>query len=231
MTNTIKGRLEDIRERIIQAEQHYRRTPGSVTLIAISKTRPATDVAQAAQAKQQHFGENYLQDALPKVTALANMNICWHFTGPVQSNKTTQIAQHFSWVHTIDRIKTAQRLNKQRPPQLPPLNICLQYNVSGESSKSGCSLSQLETLAAAINAMPNLKLRGLMALPAQSSDEAQQRSAFAAVAAAQQQLINSGYALDTLSMGMSADFEAAIAAGSTMVRVGTAIFGTRAIRN
>jgi hypothetical protein len=231
MTN-IKQQLSTVIARIRAAEARFGRPPDSVALIAVSKTFPLAALKEAIDASQHRFGESYLQDALPKIEALATApNLEWHFIGPIQSNKTRPIAQHFDWVHSVDRLKIAQRLSEQRPPELPPLNICLQINISGEDSKSGTNPDELLELAHAVNALPHLKLRGLMAIPAPVEDVDTQRAVFARVRQLQENLIRDGLALDTLSMGMSDDLEAAIAEGATLVRVGSAIFGPRAYSN
>ena len=205
--------------------------PGAVQLLAVSKTFGADAVIAAAEAGQREFGENYLQEALDKMLAVQerrpDLLLKWHFIGPIQSNKTRPIAEHFDWVHTIDREKIAQRLSQQRPPKLPPLNICLQVNVSGETSKSGVAPDALPALAHAVANLPNLKLRGLMAIPEPAADFEQQRQPFRQLRALFNQLCAEGLELDTLSMGMSADMDAAIIEGATIVRVGTAIFGKR----
>lgn len=203
------------------------RVPGSVHLLAVSKTFPAADLRAAYQAGQRAFGESYAQEALPKIAELADLAIEWHFIGPLQSNKTRPVAEHFAWVHSIDRLKIAERLSAQRPPQSPPLNVCLQVNVSGETSKSGVTLAEAATLAHAVAGLPNLRLRGLMAIPAPSDDPAEQRAPFVRLRQLLEQLNAEGCALDTLSMGMSHDFAAAIAEGATLVRIGTALFGQR----
>jgi len=198
-----------------------------VRLLAVSKTFGADAVLEAYAAGQRAFGENYLQEALDKIAALAGRGIEWHFIGPIQSNKTRPIAAHFDWVHTVDRLKIAQRLSEQRPPDLAPLNICLQVNVSGEATKSGCAPEELADLAAACAALPNLRLRGLMAIPEPEADYDKQRAPLARLRALYEQLNAQGYGVDTLSMGMSADLAAAVAEGATIVRVGSAIFGAR----
>jgi len=200
----------------------------SVTLLAVSKTRSAADVRAAVAAGQRAFGENQLQDAQPKIAALGNADLEWHFIGPIQSNKTRAIAEQFSWVHSVDRVKIAKRLSEQRPAGLPPLNVCIQYNVSGEQSKAGITGAELAAVASEISALPRLKLRGLMAIPAPNPNYLEQRAVFALVREALAQLTAHGYQLDTLSMGMTDDMEAAIAEGATMIRIGTAIFGARA---
>lgn len=225
--DTIRSRLLQVRSRIRAAEQQNGRTPGSVTLLAVSKGKTAREIKEAYDAGQRRFGESYIQEALPKIEALAELDIEWHFIGPVQSNKTRHIARHFDWVHSIDRIKVAQRLNDQRPPSLPPLNVCLQINISRESTKSGTNLGGLAALAREIKDLDRLRLRGLMAIPAPSDDYREQCHMFMQIRQASEQLIAGGWALDTLSMGMSHDMEAAIAEGATTVRIGTAIFGER----
>ncbi|MGE6387824.1 YggS family pyridoxal phosphate-dependent enzyme [Pseudomonas sp. NPDC078416] len=222
--STIAENISTLAERIRSAAQAVQRDPASVGLLAVSKTKPASDLREAYDAGLRDFGENYLQEALGKQAELSDLPLIWHFIGPIQSNKTRAIAENFAWVHSVDRLKIAQRLSEQRPPELPPLNICIQVNVSGEASKSGCSPEDLPALAQAISALPNLKLRGLMAIPEPTDDRDEQNASFAAVSTLQAQL---GLPLDTLSMGMSHDLEAAIAQGATWVRVGTALFGAR----
>ncbi len=200
------------------------REPATVGLLAVSKTQPAAAIRDAFAAGLRDFGENYLQEALDKQAELSELPLTWHFIGPIQSNKTKSIAEHFDWVHSVDRLKIAQRLSDQRPAELSPLNICLQVNVSGEASKSGCAPEELLQLAQAVAAMPQLRLRGLMCIPAPSEDPAEQRAAFARLRALRDEL---PLPLDTLSMGMSQDLEAAIAEGATWVRIGTALFGAR----
>jgi hypothetical protein len=223
----IQQRLNEVRDRIQRAEQAHGRRPGSVQLLAVSKTHPVGAIREAVAAGQRAFGENYLQDALQKIDALTDLELEWHFIGAIQSNKTRDIATHFAWVHTLEREKIARRLNAQRPAHLPPLNVCLQVNISGEASKTGLAPAAVAELAAAVSDLPHLRLRGLMAIPRVETDPARQRRAFRALAMLQQQLIAGGLALDTLSMGMSNDLEAAIAEGATIVRIGTAIFGGR----
>lgn len=200
-----------------------------MALLAVSKTFPAVTIREAVAAGQHRFGENYVQEALDKMAQLADLRsqIEWHMIGPIQSNKTRAVAEHFDWVHTVDRLKIAQRLNDQRPPELPPLQVCIQVNTSGEDSKSGTSPDEALALARAVAALPRLKLRGVMALPAPTADAAEQNRQLAAVRVVYEHLRSQGLPLDTLSMGMSADLEAAVAQGSTMVRVGTALFGQR----
>lgn len=224
----IDDKLRKVTERIHQAALQSGRNPQSVQLVAVSKTQPAAAVAEAYACGQRHFGENYVQEALDKKIQLAHLgDLVWHFIGPIQSNKTRAIAEHFSWVHSVDRLKIAQRLSEQRPESLPPLNICIQVNLDGEETKSGVSLDDLPNLVAAINSLPRLKLRGLMAIPTATTDVQRQRRAFARLRQAMERLCSLGYTLDTLSMGMSGDMESAIAEGATFVRVGTDIFGAR----
>ena len=226
--NTIADPLAKVTARIQQAALAVGRNRETVRLIAVSKTQPAEAVAQAYACGQHEFGENYLQEALEKQAALANLpEIVWHFIGPIQSNKTRLIAEHFAWIHSIDREKVAQRLNDQRPADLAPLQVCLQVNIDDESTKSGVSLAGLPALAQAVSHLPRLQLRGLMAIPVATNNADQQRAAFAKLRQAMQSLQAQGFALDTLSMGMSGDMEAAVAEGATMVRVGTDIFGAR----
>ena len=202
------------------------RASDSVQLLAVSKTRTADEVARLADQGQRHFGENYLQEALDKIAALQGKELVWHFIGPIQSNKTRDIAAHFDWVHSVDRLKVARRLSDQRPSGLAPLNVCLQVNVDDEDSKSGIPLDAVPALAEQIAALPNLRLRGLMAIPRANSEDSS-RGAFRQLAMTLSQLRNTMPSLDTLSMGMSADFGVAIEEGATIVRVGTALFGPR----
>ena len=225
--NTIAHNIKAIREQIKQLEQKYNRTQGSVQLLAVSKTRPIEDIYTALAEDQRSFGENYLQDALSKIENSSEQDMEWHFIGPIQSNKTRQIAENFHWVHTIDRLKIAQRLSDQRPTELKPLNVCIQVNVSSEESKSGVNLEETLPLAKQISALPNLKLRGLMAIPVSSDNIEQQYKPFQALKKLKEEIQSQGIELDTLSMGMTNDMEAAIAEGSTIVRIGTAIFGAR----
>jgi pyridoxal phosphate enzyme (YggS family) len=227
MHSDIAENIAKVRQRIRAACTKVGRPEGAVTLLAVSKTRPVADIRAALTAGIANIGENYLQEAQPKLLELGGQAIVWHFIGPLQSNKTRAIAEVFDWVHSVDRLKLAQRLAEQRPPQLPPLNICLQVNISAEDSKSGVALAQLPELAAAVIALPRLRLRGLMAIPQPAPEFDTQRRAFAAVRSAFEQLRQTWPQLDTLSMGMSADLEAAIAEGATLVRVGTDIFGAR----
>lgn len=206
----------------------FHRNSNEVTLLAVSKTKPAADLRAAYMAEQRHFGENYLQEALEKQQQLSDLDIVWHFIGPIQSNKTRSLAEHFDWVHSVDRLKIARRLNEQRPKHLAPLNICLQVNLDNEDTKSGVSLEELPALVESVALLPHLKLRGLMAIPAPRSDFDQQQQSLQRLQVALQQINSRGHSLDTLSMGMSGDLDAAVAAGSTMVRIGTDIFGARA---
>jgi len=222
--STIAANISTLGARINAAALAAQRDPAAIGLLAVSKTKPASALREAYAAGLRDFGENYLQEALGKQLELADLPLCWHFIGPIQSNKTRAIAENFAWVHSVDRLKIAQRLSEQRPADLPPLNICIQVNVSGEASKSGCTPADLPALAAAISALPHLKLRGLMAIPEPTEDSAEQNAAFATVRSLQDSL---NLPLDTLSMGMSHDLEAAIAQGATWVRIGTALFGAR----
>lgn len=229
--SSIADNIGSVTRRIQKATLKAGRKPGSVHLLAVSKTRPADDLRAAYEAGQCAFGENYVQEALDKIEALQDLDgIEWHFIGPIQSNKTRQIAASFDWVHSVDRLKIADRLNEQREPGLPPLNICLQVNINNEDSKSGCSLEDLTELADAIEDMPNLSLRGLMAIPDPDQPESELRGSFRKLANALKRLRQDAPAsgpLDTLSMGMSGDLEMAIEEGATWVRVGTALFGPR----
>jgi PLP dependent protein len=245
-------RLSEVRGRIGKAAAAAGRSVDSITLLGVTKGQPAIAVQEAARAGLAHFGESYLQEALEKIAAVEKLraeagaapqgtraNVCepvpagtpaaitWHFIGRLQSNKTRPVAESFAWVHAVDRLKIAERLAEQRPYYAPPLNICLQVNVAGEDSKGGVTLAALPALAAAVVALPRIKLRGLMCLPPEEEDPARQRHWFSLVRAAQDRLNASGCGLDTLSMGMSGDFEAAIQEGATVVRVGTALFGPR----
>ena len=221
----ISSRLKEILSQIKEAEISYHREPGSVLLLAVSKTKPSADIALAYQAGQRHFGENYCQEALIKQRELGAFAITWHFIGPIQSNKTKAIACHFDWVHSVDSLAIAQRLSKQRPANLTPLNVCLQINMSNELSKSGISLDELPELCEQVAALPNIKLRGVMTIPAPEDDFEKQRQPYKKLCEAINQLDR--FKLDTLSFGMSGDLVAAIAEGSTIVRVGSALFGAR----
>jgi pyridoxal phosphate enzyme (YggS family) len=224
----IATNIAKVRERVTASAQQNGRTGADITLMAVSKTRSAGHVRAAAAAGIRHFGENYLQEALGKIEQTRALELCWHFIGPLQSNKTRAVALNFDWVHSVERERVARRLSEQRPDTLPALNICLQVNISGEASKSGVEPAALVDLAAAVAALPRLRLRGLMAIPAPSPLASEQRAAFARLAQLQRQLQAQHPQLDTLSMGMSADLESAIAEGATMVRVGSDIFGPRA---
>lgn len=226
MASPIADRVQRVLERIHAAEREAGRANGAVALVAVSKTQPAEAIRLVAAAGQQDFAENYLQEALAKQDALADLpELIWHFIGPIQSNKTRPIAERFDWVHTVDRFRIAERLSQQRPDDRPPLNVCLQVNVSGEASKGGVSLAALPELAAAVAQLPRLRLRGLMTIPAPANGLDQQRMPFRILREAMISLALPG--LDTLSMGMSDDLEAAILEGATLVRVGTALFGPR----
>jgi len=225
--NNIQNNIQKIKKQIAECEARYQRKPFSVSLLAVSKTQPVEKILAAVQAGQIAFGENYLQESLEKITALANENIEWHFIGSIQRNKTKKIAEHFAWVHTIDDIKIAKRLNEQRPSHLPPLNICLQINSSFEATKSGTDPQNILSLAKDCTLLPRLKLRGLMTIPAPKKTFAEQRAELHKLRLIYEMLNTHGFGLDTLSMGMSDDMEAAIAEGATMVRIGTAIFGKR----
>lgn len=223
----IVSNLQAVRHAIMQAAQTARREAAGIRLLAVSKTFPASAVREAYAAGQREFGENYAQEALDKMAVLRDLQIVWHFIGPIQSNKTRLIAENFAWVHGVDRLKIAQRLSEQRPPTLPALNICLQVNVSGEESKSGVVPQEAERLAFELANLPRIKLRGLMAIPASADDQSEQRKPFAQLRELAQKITAQGIVLDTLSMGMSHDFAAAIQEGATIIRVGTAIFGKR----
>ncbi len=226
MSHPLAERLNGLRARIGEAEQRAGRPAGSVALLAVSKTQPAEAIRAAYAAGQRQFGENYLQEALAKQEAVSDLtDIVWHFIGPIQSNKTRAIATRFDWVHSVDRLKIAQRLSEQRPAAAPPLNVCLQVNISAEDSKSGVMPADVPLLARAVAALPRLRLRGLMAIPAPAAGFEQQRQPLRQLRLAMEGLSLGG--LDTLSMGMSDDLEAAIAEGATLVRIGTALFGPR----
>lgn len=225
----IAANLQAVHARIAAAARAAGRDPASIVLLAVSKTWPADCLRPAIAAGQRAFGENYVQEGVEKIATLAGEGLEWHFIGPLQSNKTRAVAEHFDWVHSIERLKIAERLSEQRPSTLPPLNVCVQVNVSGEASKSGCVLEEAADLCHAVAALPRLRLRGLMAIPAPADDFAAQRAPFAALRKLYEQLQGEGLALDTLSMGMSHDLEAAVAEGASLVRIGTAIFGERKI--
>ena len=226
---TVQARLRAVTERIATAARAAGRDPANVSLVAVSKTFPADAVAAAHAAGQVAFGENYVQEAVEKIETLRPQRgeLEWHFIGPIQSNKTRAIAEQFDWVQSIDRLKVAQRLSEQRLPELPSLNVLLQVNISGEGSKSGVVPAEVDALARAVGQLPRLRLRGLMAIPEPEADAARQRVPLAAMRTLFDRLRAAGFAIDTLSMGMSADLESAVLEGSTMVRIGTAIFGER----
>ncbi|MCZ4305622.1 YggS family pyridoxal phosphate-dependent enzyme [Zoogloeaceae bacterium G21618-S1] len=225
---SIATNLQAVNARIAAAAKACGRMPGDIQLLAVSKTWPAECVAEAADAGQHAFGENYVPEGSGKAATLAERQLTWHFIGPLQSNKTRLVANAFDWVHSIDRLKIAERLSAQRDVGRPPLNVCLQVNVSGEASKSGVAPEEVAALAQAVSVLPGLRLRGLMAIPEPTDDLSVLKQRFGQVRALRDALNGEGMALDTLSMGMSHDLEAAIAEGATMVRVGTAIFGARA---
>ncbi|WP_405119271.1 YggS family pyridoxal phosphate-dependent enzyme [Pseudomonas leptonychotis] len=222
--STIAENIAKVGVRIREAAQASQRDCASIGLLAVSKTKPAAAVREAFAAGARDFAENYLQEALEKQIELVALPLTWHFIGPIQSNKTKPIAEHFAWVHSVDRLKIAERLSAQRPAHLPPLNICLQVNISAEASKAGCTPEELPALAHAVTQLPNITLRGLMTIPEPTDDLQQQRAAFARLRELQ---VSLNLDLDTLSMGMSDDLEAAIAEGATWVRIGTALFGAR----
>jgi pyridoxal phosphate enzyme (YggS family) len=226
--NQIKQRLKKVKSQIRHAEFAAGRCKESVQLLAVSKTKPATDIAAAYQAGQRLFGESYLQEALEKQRALAAFDISWHFIGPIQSNKTKAIATHFNWVHSVDRLKIAKRLSEQRPAHLPALNICLQVNISDEKTKSGITLDELPSLINQVSQLPNICLRGVMAIPEPSADFESQCQPYRTLYQAVKQLNLAD--LDTFSFGMTGDLKAAVAEGSTIVRIGTALFGERSYK-
>ena len=225
--SAIASNLQAVRERIAKAAGKAGRSPREITLLAVSKTWPVDCVIDASRAGQQRFGENYVQEGVAKVLATSGLNLEWHFIGPLQTNKTRLVAEHFSWVHSIDRLKLAERLSAQRRDGLPPLSVCVQVNISGEASKRGCAPSDALELCQAIATMPRLALRGLMAIPETADDFAAQRVPFRQLRELREQICAAGLPLDTLSMGMSHDLEAAVSEGATIVRIGTAIFGAR----
>ncbi|AXS81134.1 YggS family pyridoxal phosphate-dependent enzyme [Dechloromonas sp. HYN0024] len=225
--SAIADNLQAVQARIRDAAVLAGRSPESIRLLAVSKTWPLPSVIDAADAGQSAFGENYVQEGVDKQTALAGRHLDWHFIGPLQSNKSRLVAEHFDWVHSIDRLKIAERLSAQRPTHLPPMQVCVQVNVSGEASKSGCAPADARALCQAVAALPGLQLRGLMAIPEPTDDPAAQRAPFRQVRELFENIRAAGLPLDTLSMGMSHDLEAAIAEGATIVRIGTAIFGER----
>jgi len=225
--NTIAANLQGVISRIEKCARAAGRDPRDIVLVAVTKTFGPDAVRAAHAAGQRHFGESYAQEALAKMRALADLDLVWHFIGPIQSNKTRPIAEAFAWVHSVDRLKIAERLAGQRPATLPPLEVCIEVNVSGEASKAGVAPDAVRATATAVARLPRLRLRGLMAIPEPTDDPALQRARFEVLRDLRAELNRDGFDLDTLSMGMSDDFEAAIAAGSTLVRVGTAIFGPR----
>lgn len=225
---SIEDRLVDVRRRIAGAARLCGRDPADINLLVVSKTRPIDDIRAALAAGQCHFGENYLQEAVPKIDALADEPICWHFIGPIQANKTRAIANNFDWVHSVDRLKIAERLNAQRDPARPPLNICLQLNISGEASKSGLAPADLGAMAAAVAKLDRLRFRGLMCIPRENTDASAQFARLRRLLDELKQSMGArAESLDTLSMGMSGDLEAAIVEGATWLRIGTAVFGPR----
>jgi hypothetical protein len=226
-SSTIAENIIQIQHRLDEYAQRHNRNRSDIRLLAVSKGHKAASLRQAYNAGLHEFGESYIQEATDKIRKLADLAITWHFIGHIQSNKTRDIASHFDWVHSIDRLKIARRLSEQRPANLQPLQVCLQINISLEPTKSGIALDELQQLASAVSQLPGLQLRGLMALPQASHDFSRQRQAFRQMHQAFMQLRNSGFMIDTLSMGMSDDMEAAIAEGSTLLRIGTAIFGER----
>ncbi|WP_440996447.1 YggS family pyridoxal phosphate-dependent enzyme [Arhodomonas sp. SL1] len=225
--HTIAQRLEGVRERIRTAEQRHGRAAGSVALLAVSKTQPESAIREAAAAGQNAFGENYVQEGCAKFDALEGLGLQWHFIGPLQSNKTRAVAERFHCIHTIERLKIARRLSEQRPAELPPLECCIEVNIDAASNKSGVTPEHAAELAHAVAGLPRLRLRGLMAIPEPADGWDAQRRPFARLRTLFEDLRHQGLGLDMLSMGMSADLEAAVAEGATMVRVGTAIFGPR----
>ena len=224
---SIAANLQAVRDRIARAARSAHRDVADVMLVAVSKTFPAGCIEEAYAAGHRAFGENHVQEAVEKITVLAALPLQWHFIGPIQSNKTRLIAEHFAWAHGVQRVKIAERLNAGRPEGMPPLNVCIQVNVSGEATKSGIAPGEEAKLADAIERLPRLKLRGLMAIPEPTADTLLQRRRFALLRELKEKLGARGHVLDTLSMGMSDDFEAAILEGATIIRVGTAIFGPR----
>ncbi len=223
----IEKNLNKVRNNIAHLARRYRRDPKDISLLAVSKKKSAQEIRTAYSALQINFGENYLQEARQKMLELSDLEITWHFIGAIQSNKTRIIAEHFDWAHCIDRLKIAQRLNEQRPDSMAPINVCIQVNIDLETSKSGVGLEQVASLAEQINNLPRVRLRGLMAIPAPHEELESQRKPFARLRHELTLLNQNGLDCNTLSIGMSHDMEAAIAEGSTLVRIGTAIFGER----
>lgn len=226
-TSLIASALTSVRSDIKKAEQHYVRKTDSVQLLAVSKRKPISAIEAAMAAGQQAFGENYVDEGVEKIIAINEPSLEWHFIGAIQSRKTAQIAEHFQWAHGVDRLKTARRLSEQRPDGMDPLNICIQVNLDNEPSKAGVPLVEVASLAQACEQLPGIRLRGLMAIPAPRHDFDDQRAVFASLRGCFESLQSNCASMDTLSIGMSADMEAAIAEGATIVRVGTAIFGAR----
>jgi pyridoxal phosphate enzyme (YggS family) len=227
----IQVNLKRIQQTLRALEKKYNRSANSVQLLAVSKTISAAEILTTYKCGQTHFGESYAQEAVEKIQILSNVKLDWHFIGPIQKNKTSLIAQHFTWAHSLDRLIIAQRLDDQRPKSLAPLQVCIQVNIDQESTKAGVDIDEIPSLAASIVKLERIKLRGLMAIPLASSDTQQQRESFAKLRLQLEHLNQQGFELDTLSMGMSGDLEAAVAEGATMVRVGTAIFGNRTTKN
>ena len=227
LMNSIADKIRSVRQRIEFAKRKAGRTDQEITLLAISKTKPAEVIRQARQAGIRHFGENYVQEARTKMEQLADLDLFWHFTGPIQSNKTKYIADGFHWVHSVSRLKIAERLSEQRPAGQPPINVCIQLNINNEDGKAGIDEEELASLAMAVNKLPRLQLRGLMCIPDPDQTQQALHHTYAKMRKLLDQLSNQIPAMDTLSMGMSRDMEAAIAEGSTIVRIGTDIFGPR----
>jgi pyridoxal phosphate enzyme (YggS family) len=230
MSSQIGSRINSVKADIHQIEIRHQRIPGDVCLLAVSKTKSIADILAAKAAGQSQFGESYVQEAVEKITTLADKELIWHFIGPIQKNKTRLIAEHFDWVHSIDRLVIAERLNAQRPKFLPPIQTCIQVNIDNEASKAGVPIEQVQPLAESLAKLPQLNLRGLMTIPQACNDQDEQRQRFAQLRRQLEQLHQLGLKLDTLSMGMSGDLESAIAEGATIVRIGTSIFGKRTTR-
>ena len=224
---SLAERLSQLRRQISRIASSCDRDPSDIRLVAVSKTRPVEDILAAVEAGQRVFGENYLQDALPKIAALRDRNLEWHFIGRIQSNKTREIAGNFAWVHALEKLKHARRLDSQRPDNMPPLNACIQLNLTGETSKGGIAAEELPELLENTRDLPHLKIRGLMTMPPASAGETLQHHVFGMLRKLLEEMNRQGHELDTLSMGMSGDMQAAICEGATMVRIGTAIFGPR----
>lgn len=226
-TTTLANNYQITKENVSLFEKRYHRQSGDVCLIAVSKTRSVEEIRSISTLGQKHFGENYVQEAIDKITKITDIPLVWHFIGPIQKNKTKLIAEHFNWVHSIDREVIATRLSNQRPASLPKLNVCLQINIDNEDSKSGINADEIMQLASIVSNQPNLVLRGLMAIPSATDDETKKTLSFEKMAALFKKLKSQYDSIDTLSMGMSNDYELAIANGSTMIRIGTALFGPR----